>query len=103
MISDTLIAGLKKSFAKTPPIWDGRKAIMEMRDANYPHWRQMEWIGFYFQFLCEKQLFSIMKMPGPKFGKVEFDGFAGIPFDFKAHPAKNANDQMNTSVIVNDR
>jgi len=34
---------------------------------------------------------------------VEFDGFSEIPWDFKAHPDKNANGQDNKSVIVNDR
>jgi len=58
----------------------------------------MEWIGFYFQFLCENLLAEIMQTPGPRYGRVEFDGFCEIPWDFKAHA-------MNTSshkVIVND-
>ena len=81
-----------------PKIWDGRASTVEMRDAGFPHWRQMEWIGFYFQFLCEKHLSGIVDTPGPKYGRVEFDGFKEIPWDFKAHA-------MNTSshkIIVND-
>ncbi|KKT16978.1 MAG: hypothetical protein UV99_C0003G0023 [Parcubacteria group bacterium GW2011_GWC1_43_61] len=74
-----------------PTDWDGQKAILEMRDADYPQWRQMEWIGFYFQFFCDKNLAPLMKIPGPKYGRVEFDGFSEIPWDFKAHPNKNAN------------
>ena len=31
-----------------PKMWDGRASILEMRDSTFPHWRQMEWIGFYF-------------------------------------------------------
>lgn len=43
-----------------------------------------------------------MKIPGPKYGRAEFDGFSEIPWDFKAHPMKNAKEQENKSVIVND-
>jgi hypothetical protein len=81
-----------------PQHWDGKHVIHEMKSANYPHWRQMEWIGFYFQFLCETHLSSIMEIPGSKYGNVGFDGFLNVPWDFKAHA-------MNTSshrIIVND-
>lgn len=81
-----------------PRLWDGKKAILEMKDDDYPHWRQMEWIGFYFQFLCEKHLSSIIQIPGPKYGKVSFDGFKGIPLDFKAHAINTSSHQ----IIVND-
>lgn len=103
MISKNLIENLEKLLAQMPAAWDGRRAILEMRDSDYPHWKQMEWIGFYFQFLCDTKLPPLVKTPGPKYGKVEFDGFSGIPWDFKAHPDKNANGQDNKSVIVNDR
>lgn len=81
-----------------PKLWDGRQCIIAMRDEECRNWRQMEWIGFYFQFLCEKLLAEIMQTPGPRYGRVAFDGFCEIPWDFKAHA-------MNTSshkVIVND-
>ena len=103
MISLKLIEQLRKLLADMPIAWDGRKAILKMQKADYPHWKQMEWIGFYFQFLCDTKLSPLIKIPGPKYGKVEFDGFSEIPWDFKAHPNKNANGQENKSVIVNDR
>lgn len=78
--------------------WDGRQVILDMKAADFPHWRQMEWIGFYFQFLCDKHLSRIMQIPGPKYGKVEFDGFLNIPWDFKAHAINTSSHQ----VIVND-
>jgi len=81
-----------------PKIWDGRKSILEMKDASYPHWKQMEWIGFYFQFLCEKYLSNIMKIPGPRYGRVEFDAFKNIPWDFKAHAVNTSSHE----IIVND-
>lgn len=103
MISSELLEQIKKRLVALPSTWDGKAAITEMRDADYPHWRQMEWIGFYFQFLCERALAPLMKIPGPSYGRVAFDGFAEIPWDFKAHPHKNAKGQNSDSVIVNDR
>jgi len=101
MVAKKIIDQLEKILSRIPAVWDGRRAIIEMRDAGYPHWRQMEWIGFYFQFLCDIKLL-LMKIPGPKYGRVEFDGFSEIPWDFKVHPNKNANGKDNKSVIVND-
>lgn len=102
MISKKLITQLEELLAHMPVVWDGRRAILKMRDSGYPHWKQMEWIGFYFQFLCDTKLSPLVKIPGPKYGRVEFDGFSEIPWDFKAHPDKNANGQDNKSVIIND-
>jgi hypothetical protein len=81
-----------------PKFWDGQKAILEMKKAKYSHWKQMEWIGFYFQFLCEKYLPDIMEIPGPKYDRVEFDGLKDIPWDFKAHAINTSTHQ----IIVND-
>ena len=103
MASIKVIAQLEKLLVRMPSRWDGRKAILEMRDAEYAHWKQMEWIGFYFQFLCDTKLVPLVKIPGPKYGRVEFDGFLEIPWDFKVHPNKNAKGHENKYVIVNDR
>ena len=81
-----------------PKFWDGKAAITEMRDGESRQWRQMEWTGFYFQFLCEKHLSSIVTMPGPQYGNVHFDGFLEIPWDFKAHAINTSSHE----VIVND-
>ena len=82
-----------------PKIWNGKKSILEMKRAHYNQWRQMEWIGFYFQFLCEKHLKNILKIPGPKYGNVEFDGLGKFPWDFKAHAINTSAHQ----IIINDR
>lgn len=78
--------------------WDGRTSILEMKAAAFPHWRQMEWIGFYFQFLCERHLRGVVQIPGPEYGKPRFDGFKQTPWDFKAHAINTSSHQ----VIVND-
>jgi hypothetical protein len=87
-----------KILKKAPKIWDGRESILEMKNAGFPHWKQMEWIGFYFQFLCEQRLSGIMEIPGPKYGNGRFDGFKEIPWDFKAHAMNTSSHQ----IIVND-
>jgi hypothetical protein len=81
-----------------PKVWDGRKSVLEMKKNGFPHWKQMEWIGFYFQFICENFLPKIVKIPGPKYGNVKFDGFKDIPWDFKAHAINTSSHQ----IIVND-
>lgn len=82
-----------------PLHWHGKKAILEMKKANYPHWKQMEWIGFYFQFLCEDKLKGVFEIPGPEYKNVKFDGLYEIPWDFKAHALNTTSHQ----IIVNDR
>ncbi|MEW6203309.1 MAG: hypothetical protein AB1546_15125 [bacterium] len=89
---------ISKILKSIPKVWDGRKSILEMKNADFPHWRQMEWIGFYFQFLCEHRLSNVMDIPGPKYGNVSFDGILEIPWDFKAHAMNTSSHQ----IIVND-
>ncbi|MCM8779314.1 MAG: hypothetical protein NC898_05100 [Candidatus Omnitrophica bacterium] len=83
---------------RAPIHWDGRNSILEMKRAGFSQWKQMEWIGFYFQFLCEELLQNIIEIPGPKYGNVRFDGFKKIPWDFKAHAINTGSHQ----IIVND-
>lgn len=58
----------------------------------------MEWVGWYFEFLCQREFQDILQMPGRKYGRTEFDAFGQMSWDFKAHAA---NTQSHT-VIVND-
>lgn len=87
-----------ENLKKIPKVWDGKSAILEMKKSDYSQWKQMEWIGFYFQFLCEHFLSNIMTIPGPQYGNVKFDGFKDIPWDFKAHAINTSSHQ----IIVND-
>ncbi len=81
-----------------PTKWDGRTAILEMRNANDRNWKQMEWIGFHFEFLCRRFLSDVLEMPCPTtYGNVSFDGFLQIPWDFKAHAEESSN-----QIVIND-
>ncbi len=55
--------GLSKEFPTIPIIWDGRRSVLAMKEADFPHWKQMEWIGWYFQFLCEGILKKAVAIP----------------------------------------
>lgn len=89
---------LQAASLSIPKVWDGRDAILEMKDAGYRHWRQMEWPGWYFQFQCESIFNGILEMPGKKYGNVEFDAFREISWDFKSHTANTASH----TIITND-
>ena len=93
------IAQIETAFRGIPKLWDGKSAITEMKDAGYNQWRQMEWIGFYFQFLCEQRLGGFFQFQKPHYGRTSFDGFFHIPFDFKAH----ATNTSSHTIVVNDR
>ena len=83
---------------KMPMHWDGKKCILEMKENNGRHWKQMEWIGFYFEYWCNRNLKGVMEMPySKKYGNVSFDGYLKIPWDFKAHVT-----QSGDKIIVND-
>jgi len=83
--------------------WNGQKSILEMKTAGYNQWKQMEWIGWYFQFLCEKYLNNLIIIPGKKYGNVIFDGFKNFPWDFKTHVEKDQYDNEQTVIIINDK
>lgn len=98
MVNKEFYKNIAACFKSMPKKWNGKKAILEMKNNNFSQWRQMEWIGFYFQYLCEKFLKDIFEFQTPRYGNVSFDGFYKIPFDFKAHAMNTSSHQ----IIVND-
>ena len=90
-------------FRKVDRFWDGRNAIEAMRKANY-NWRQMEWIGFYFQLLVKQASNGTkLKMPGRRFESGDFDAeFDGYDLDLKAHSVTDLNGRPKTDCILND-
>ena len=92
------VSEIKPILSKMQTVWDGKNAILEMKEKNYSHWKQMEWMGFYFQFLCENNLQDVLTIPGPAYNNVSFDGVNNIPWDFKAHAINTSSHQ----IIVND-
>ena len=78
------LSALSKALSSFPSEGDGKESILAMKESGYPQWRQMEWIGFFFQFLCENRLPSVgMNIPGHSYGNTTFDGFMCIDWDFR--------------------
>ncbi|MCY3907898.1 MAG: hypothetical protein OXF63_11685 [Anaerolineaceae bacterium] len=102
MNSETVISPLLEKLQDIPFEWDGRKAILELKEAN-SRWRDMEWIGFYFEYLCSCHLQPPLSFPGPKYENTKFDGYWRIPWDFKAHTSLNPKGKAQHSVIINDQ
>jgi len=98
-ISPAICLEIEDRLKGIPVKWDGKESILEMRDAENRQWKQMEWIGFYFQFLCEKHFADLFQFQIPRYGNASFDGFYNVPFDFKAH----AMNTTNHKIPVNDR
>ena len=70
-----------------PKFVDGKEAIMEMKNGGSRNWRQMEWIGFWFEFFVETQIQPTLgNTVGPTYGKTTFDLQLSNVWDLKAHP-----------------
>ncbi|MFN8589822.1 MAG: hypothetical protein U0031_00080 [Thermomicrobiales bacterium] len=54
---------LQRSLATLPVSWEGREAVLQLKDANY-HWKQMEWLGFYFEWLARARLQGEFQIQG---------------------------------------
>lgn len=85
-----LIDALSRSL---PEHWDGRAAILEMRESGSTQWRQPEWAGFYFEEKAREILNTAYPSPpvgGPRvrYGSTTFDyASARRVWDAKAHTA----------------
>ncbi len=94
LIAQQLIAAL-------PPHVDGREAIVEMRDSGSRHWRQMEWIGFYLEFLMETKVVPLLGLQvGPTFGNTTFDYALRHVWDLKTHSGSTLMAPMNDQQAV---
>lgn len=73
--------------SQLPSVWEGKDAILFMKENGSRNWRQMEWPGWFFEFMCGEILSrdSFFEIPGKAYGRVSFDGFREINYDFKSH------------------
>ncbi len=92
------IASAKAYLEAMPRDWEGKKCVLELKEANY-NWRQMEWWAFYFEFLCRSRLGNAFQIPGDRFGSVSFDLKGAVNWDMKAKAIKS---DAHTC-ILNDR
>jgi len=88
------------SLANLPQFWDGKACVLALKEVNY-NWKQMEWWGFYFEFLCRTNLNTDFVIPGDRYGKTKtacFDAKRTINWDFKAKAIKSDDHRS----ILND-
>lgn len=88
---------MRQAVRSFPAHWDGRTAILEMREAGSKHWRQTEWMGWYHEFLCEKHLGAVLDLPGPTYGNSTLDAEKTIAWDFKCHAANSTRNDIITN------
>ena len=102
MINQKIVGTVEKlhnASQNMPTVWDGRNSILEMKEGGSTQWKQMEWMGFYFEFLCETRFDGIIDMPGKKYGNTTFDAFCEISWDFKAHAANTTRHDVVTNDV----
>jgi len=99
MIKEESINSISEHLKKIPKEWDGKESILDMKNNDGKHWKQMEWIGFYFEFLCERHLKDIIEFHKIKYDNTSFDGFLEVPFDFKTH----IQNSKVKDVVINDK
>jgi hypothetical protein len=90
---------LKHYSSRVKPLWDARESILAMKDEGYRQWKQMEWTGFFFEFLCKRYAPNFLSFPGKRYGRVGFDCQGKYPWDIKAHAINTSSHE----IIVNDR
>ena len=82
-----------------PKSWDGKQCILELKEVNF-NWRQMEWVGWYFEYKARKTLVDqIGGKEGPKFGNTALDYHRHFIWDFKSHIL---NSSSHPWAILND-
>ena len=82
--------------------WDGKKSTYYLKEET-THWRQMEWMGFYWEHIGPKAISNKLniKTPGPKYGNVEIDAFLEIPWDYKTHSINSEKGGTNKDIPTN--
>ena len=106
IISEQLLNKIVTTLSRMPNKWDARQVIQEWKNSGKEkYWRQMEWIGFRFQELCENHLkqTQMFDLTEQRYGYADFDAFAEITWDFKAHSRQNPQGLQTHKIPGTDR
>lgn len=78
---------------------DGREAILQMKSNDSNNWKQMEWIGFYFE---EEAISTLPVKRGPTISGTTFDAEGENVWDFKTHTKYTASGNKRYEMYLND-
>ena len=92
--AEALLAALADGLEDT---WDGRTCVETMRDAEFRHWRQTEWIGWYFEYVGIAALVNAFGGGPRRILNTSFDYALRTTWDLKAHSTGSEN-----AAILND-
>jgi hypothetical protein len=66
---------------------EARDAILQMKNGGSKNWKQLEWIGFWFEYFVESEIQPTLgNITGPTYGNTTFDLQIDHVWDLKAHP-----------------
>ena len=85
----------------TAGVWHLKSAVREMKANDWPHWRQSEWPGFYFEYR-ESALAVKEFQRGPRYGNVTFDLQSKLVWDLKVHVGEGGMVPLNDQEAVRD-
>lgn len=92
------VAKAKRALAKLPCEWDGKKCVLELKEAG-AIWRHPEWWAYFFEYLCFARLADAFKIPGERIGRTTFDLKGSVNWDLKAKAIKSDKHDC----ILNDK
>lgn len=92
--AEALLAVLADAIDTT---WDGRRCVETMRDSEFRHWRQTEWIGWHFEYVGIAALVNAFGGGPRRIRNTSFDYSLRTTWDLKAHSTGGEN-----AAILND-
>jgi hypothetical protein len=94
---------LKTELIKFPKILEGKKCVLELKEADYK-WRELDWVGFYFQYKVRKLLADKFFAPGDKYSNIPFDLRGEINWETRVSTINNNSKSKESDkyVILNE-
>lgn len=86
-------------YASFPQYIDGKEAITSMKENNSNNWKQMEWMGFYFE---EKARENLDVDRGPTIDGTRFDVQKEYVWDLKTHSRYTQSGNKRYDMYLND-
>jgi hypothetical protein len=86
-----------------PQFWDAKECVKEMKTANFKHWKQVEWQGWYLEFIALPALISALGGAPVKIGTTTFDYQRNFIWDLKTHSNFTKTKSTNSECPLNDQ